>query len=41
MLFEFHDPCETCSVPLDSPRCESCPYNEDNLTLPSEPVYRE
>lgn len=27
-MFEFYDPCESCSVPLDSEECKSCKYNE-------------
>lgn len=33
-MFEFYDPCESCSQPLDSPACKECKFNEDNWAMP-------
>ena len=28
-MFESYDPCESCPVPLDSPKCWECKYYDD------------
>ena len=37
-MFEFHDPCESCPVPLDSPACEHCPYSEEFWAITINPT---
>lgn len=33
-MFEFYDPCESCPVPLDSPKCWECKYYDPCSSCP-------
>ena len=35
-MFEFYDPCESCSQPLDSPACKECKYYDPCSDCPYE-----
>lgn len=35
-MFEFYDPCASCPVPLDSPKCWECKYYNPCSSCPHE-----
>ena len=35
-MFDFYDPCESCPVPLDSPKCWECKYFDPCSSCPYE-----
>ena len=40
-MFDFYDPCESCSQPLDSPACKECKYYDPCESCPLELDSRE